>query len=483
MNIENEIEWNSHIIKSGRVLGTYEWMMSKGYDLHEINYVVWDTIDNTWEPLAKAIGKATQQHPDILLKNAMRDAIQQEQATQFQQRMRENPMAKPTGTDYRVAGQPMMAAYAGLRNLASGGAYSNPQPKLDQQAPSGSGKRFGMLSAMRRPGVAVSSALGARKANKDHARLSSKVAANDLAMSRLLAGRDPSELSPKELERYKNMERIKQDAEGNLESLDTRGFQARAQDASNKKIQDKRPNAALGELPFPAREATRGDPAQMVPVEDTTPTGEEADPEVDEAVQGVGAAAQRAAEGPATGTPAETGAKPEASPAIDTTDPKAFSQALGYTRFKPEGKAGDLFRRLTEAKGSGSPIDQTIERARISMGRGRKLTQEMFDKVVSDFGFTPELFAQLPKEQQKEVLRTVKDKVENPPAETPPAEPAPAEPETPEPETPEEPTEFVAEPPATEEEEEILEDSEELITSKDTLESLNMAFTFLKSRR
>ena len=117
------------------------------------------------------------------------------------------------------------------------------------------------------------------------------------------------------------------------------------------------------------------------------------------------------------------------------------------------------------------------------MGRGRKLTQEMFDKVVSDFGFTPELFAQLPKEQQKEVLRTVKDKVENPPAETPPAEPAPAEPETPEPETPEEPTEFVAEPPATEEEEEILEDSEELITSKDTLESLNMAFTFLKSRR
>ena len=482
MNIEDEIEWNSHIIKSGRVLGTYEWMMAKGYDLHEINYVVWDTIDNTWEPLAKAIGKATQQHPDILLKNIVRDAIQQDQATQMQQRMAaaraqgQNP--KPTGTEYMQAGKPFSAAYAGLRNVMSGGRYSSGADKLDQQAPSGSGKRFGMLSALRRPGVAVSSALGARKANKDHARLSSKVAANDLAMSRLLAGRDPSELSPKELERYKNMEGIKQDAQDSLESLDTRGFQARAQDASNKKITDKRPNAPLGELPFPAREATRGDPAQMTPVEDTTPTGDEPDEEVDSAVQDVGAAAQRAAEaeGPATGPPAETGAKPEASPAIDTTDPKAFSQALGYTRFKPEGKAGDLFRRLTEAKGSGSPIDQTIERARISMGRGRKLTQEMFDKVVSDFGFTPELFAQLPKEQQKEVLRTVKDKVEKPPTETPPAEPAPAEPET-----PEEPTEFVAEPPTTEEEEEIL-DEDDVITSKDTIESLNMAFTFLKSR-
>ena len=44
MRIEDEIEWNSHIIKSGRVFGTYDWMISKGYNLEEINYVVFDTM-------------------------------------------------------------------------------------------------------------------------------------------------------------------------------------------------------------------------------------------------------------------------------------------------------------------------------------------------------------------------------------------------------------------------------------------------------
>ena len=166
MNIDDEIEWNRHIIKSGRVIGTYDWLFSKGYDVHEANYVVWGELDNTLEPLAKAIGKATQQHPDILLKNAMKDAIQQEQAKRFQQRMAENPMAKPTGAEYMQANKPFSAAYAGLRNLASGGAYSNPQPKLDQQADTNQKERFGMLSGLKRPKIAATAAFGAMSDRK-----------------------------------------------------------------------------------------------------------------------------------------------------------------------------------------------------------------------------------------------------------------------------------------------------------------------------
>ena len=64
MNIETEIEWNSHIIKSGSVFGTYDFMISKGHTLTEMNYVIWGVEDNTNMPLIKAVASALDTHPE-----------------------------------------------------------------------------------------------------------------------------------------------------------------------------------------------------------------------------------------------------------------------------------------------------------------------------------------------------------------------------------------------------------------------------------
>ena len=144
-----------------------------------------------------------------------------------------------------------------------------------------------------------------------------------------------------------------------------------------------------------------------------------------------------------------------------------------------------MFSRLTEAKGKGSPLAQTIERARVGMGRGSKLTQDVFNDVMRQFGFTPELFAQLPDEQQKEVIDTVREEVEKP-AEEAPAEEAPAE---------EKPAEYEEDADGNaildlgdvdekveDKKDDEDDDNDDIIQSNDSLESLNMAFTFLKYR-
>lgn len=481
MRIEDEIEWNSHIIKSGRVFGTYDWMISKGYNLEEINYVVFDTIDDTWEPLAKAVGKATQQHPDVLLKNAMRDALQQDQATQFQQRMQAGRDAgldpKPTGAEYMQANKPFSAAYAGLRNIISGGAHS--RGDVERQTPEGQQERFGALSALRRPITTATSALGARSAKNEYGRLGTKIANNTFAMQRLLAGREPGDLSPGELERYNRLKDLVEDAEQEQGKIDTRGFQQRAKEQANARFAQKRPNAAPGQAPFPQAASQKlQNPEEAESLDDD----EEAPPEAQAAVEEVNA--NEEARQANTKMPPQEAGKPQASE-IDTSDPKAFSQALGYSRFKEGGKADDLFQRLTEAKGKGSPLAQTIERARIGMGRGSKLTQDVFNEVMTQFGFTPELFAQLPDEQQKEVIETVREEVEKP------AEETPAEPAEPADDDIDDFDDFDDDEGMADVDDDEIDDfddfddeddEDKIISSSDTLESLNMAWTFLKHR-
>ena len=65
-----EIEWNSSMIEHGRDLGTMEFIFAKGGNLSDMNYVMFDVQDNSWEPLIKAVAERDNSHPDIIRKNA-----------------------------------------------------------------------------------------------------------------------------------------------------------------------------------------------------------------------------------------------------------------------------------------------------------------------------------------------------------------------------------------------------------------------------
>ena len=69
--VENwELEWNSSMIQHGRDLGTMNFIFAKGGDLSDMNYVLFDVQDNSWEPLIKAVAERDNSHPDIIRKNA-----------------------------------------------------------------------------------------------------------------------------------------------------------------------------------------------------------------------------------------------------------------------------------------------------------------------------------------------------------------------------------------------------------------------------
>ncbi len=58
------------MIEHGRDLGTMEFIFAKGGNLSDMNYVMFDVQDNSWEPLIKAVAERDNSHPDIIRKNA-----------------------------------------------------------------------------------------------------------------------------------------------------------------------------------------------------------------------------------------------------------------------------------------------------------------------------------------------------------------------------------------------------------------------------
>ena len=64
-----EIEWNSSMIEHGVDLGTMEFIFAKGGNLSDVNYVMLNQHDDTWEPLIKAVAERDNSHPDIIRKN------------------------------------------------------------------------------------------------------------------------------------------------------------------------------------------------------------------------------------------------------------------------------------------------------------------------------------------------------------------------------------------------------------------------------
>ena len=68
MNNQWEIEWNSSQLRYGHDMGTVNFMLTKGADLRDINYVLFDAHDDSYEPLIKAVALRDNSHPDIILK-------------------------------------------------------------------------------------------------------------------------------------------------------------------------------------------------------------------------------------------------------------------------------------------------------------------------------------------------------------------------------------------------------------------------------
>jgi len=65
-----EIEWNSSMIQHGADMGTMEFIFAKGGTLSDVNYVMLNQSDDTWEPLIKAVAERDNSHPDIIRKQA-----------------------------------------------------------------------------------------------------------------------------------------------------------------------------------------------------------------------------------------------------------------------------------------------------------------------------------------------------------------------------------------------------------------------------
>ena len=66
------------MIQHGRDTGTMEFIFAKGGNLSDMNYVMFDVQDNSWEPLIKAVAERENSHPDIIRKEAEQQQQQQQ---------------------------------------------------------------------------------------------------------------------------------------------------------------------------------------------------------------------------------------------------------------------------------------------------------------------------------------------------------------------------------------------------------------------
>lgn len=70
-----EIEWGTSMMKHGADLGTMEFIFAKGGDMSDVNYVMFDVNDSSYEPLIKAVAERENSHPDIIRKQAFSPTV------------------------------------------------------------------------------------------------------------------------------------------------------------------------------------------------------------------------------------------------------------------------------------------------------------------------------------------------------------------------------------------------------------------------
>jgi len=126
-----EIEWNSSMLEHGRDLGTMEFIFAKGGTIADMNYVMFDVQDTTWEPLIKAVAERDNSHPDIIRKNVPQQPIFGMPNEQFR------PAVPAAGT--AVAPNPRAAKQANraMRSAQAGEAVRGGSTKVGDLANAG----------------------------------------------------------------------------------------------------------------------------------------------------------------------------------------------------------------------------------------------------------------------------------------------------------------------------------------------------------
>ena len=144
--VENwEVEWNNSMLQHGQDMGTVEFLVAKGGNLSDINYVLYGVHDDSWEPIIKAVATRDYSHPDIIRKQLAqgfenqelaqrgmgRNIAQNLQAIGAGKRLAEAQAANQPGRalDYARTGQYGSAPAAGARKLFGGGGQTG-QPGM-----------------------------------------------------------------------------------------------------------------------------------------------------------------------------------------------------------------------------------------------------------------------------------------------------------------------------------------------------------------
>jgi len=281
MNMETEMEWNSHMMKSGRVFGTYDFMISKGHTLAEMNYVIWDVEDNSYMPLVKAVAVTLDTHPDILLKDVgpMRTAVEEQQANQMNTRLDQErnpqmnddgtedtnapyyPQAGPTGRELTQGGKPIQGAFQGIKNFFTGGRSSRGANArdVDAQAPGSQEEakdRYGKLTQLN-PFSTGRAWLDSRTDKRDRGIAAASRQNAFEAKTRMLEGRRIDELSPQELAEYDRNEELMESGDNVTgDSTYTRPLQDRKKDRQNADWhRDANNPLRKPNMPFPIRGA------------------------------------------------------------------------------------------------------------------------------------------------------------------------------------------------------------------------------------
>ena len=281
MNMETEMEWNSHMMKSGRVFGTYDFMISKGHTLAEMNYVIWDVEDNSYMPLVKAVAVTLDTHPDILLKDVgpMGTAVEQRQVEQMNARLATEqnpktnadgtedttapyyPQAGPTGRELAQGGKPIQGAVQGIKNFLTRGRSSRGANArdVDAQAPGSQEEakdRYGKLTQLN-PFTTYGAWRDSSSDKRDRGTAAAGRANALEANTRMLEGRRIDQLSPQELAEYDRNEEIMESGDnvtGN--STYTRPLQDRKKDKQNADWhRDANNPLRKPNMPFPIRGA------------------------------------------------------------------------------------------------------------------------------------------------------------------------------------------------------------------------------------
>ena len=405
MNIETEMEWNSHMIKSGRVFGTYDFMISKGHSWNDINYVVWDIDDDTGMPLVKAVASALNTHPDILLKDVaqqqpqpqdMQQAINQQQVNEYNQRMKAqqekgyNP--KPTGAELAQAGKYGQALVAGMRNLSSNRHYSQ-GGSLDAMAGTGEEmkERYRLRDRLN-PKTTLEAMGGKFKDSMTRNTAGNRIKHNTRLLNRKYAGKDEADMSPKDLADYKQAQAMVQEGTDDMNNpAFNRTVQERKKDALNQKWLDDG-GEKNGPAPYPKRqELVERQQQQRGGVHlrgrEVEPTDEDA-AEAEELADGIDPAAQ--VDGPVETLPEETS---NAGPP-EKVGPREWEKIVPH----PDGKSRkNWIKGITALEDKAKAENRNVNRAELEVAlkgkrkatKGTESKEEIMDGLMNYFDGLP----------------------------------------------------------------------------------------------